>query len=299
MDTTEKKAALLEIFTEDPLWNHIELLGLQEKVFDATLLEDIVLGVDYSTSQVATLLGLKNNQQIINLLNRHDLKDYIQVIQSANGYYAFNHIAIFQLQMILVLREQGLQPLDIASIIGTITQYSKGNNPRKGKPNNLQVRLHEIEDLVESQLQAKLEAILPKLDEELNRFQAYHEKSMEAARLQNKIDMWQIKSESVVSQIALIESQVSIIEGQLQSKPGILSKIFGNKSEESERQLISVKSELEKKKTELLGDKKKLNAEKDKWVEEQKSLNYKEDTAKLNINGEVHIETNAKNASLT
>lgn len=286
VDSSEKREELLRVFKADPLWKHVETLGLQDRVFDnEKFLESIIWNHDYSTSQVASILNVKNNQIIINLLNRHDLKDYVQTTQSVNGYYSFNHIAIFQLRLMLVLRDNGHQPIDIATILGKITQYSRGELPKKDvvNENRLAEEKESIENIVELKVQQALENILPKMSQELLRYKNHYEKAMMEMQNENALSQWEIKSRSIVNQIDLLETQMEVLTSHPNIKPNIFTKIFGIQTESNEIHVTKLQATLKEKIGQLILEKKKLELEKTSLLEQQIKLKKIETTATLNL----------------
>lgn len=286
MDSREKREELLRVFKDDPLWRHIETLDLQNRVFeDEKFLESITWGRDYSTSQVAGILNVKNNQIILNLLNRHDLKDYIQMTQSGNGYYSYDHIAIFQLRLMLILRDNGLQPIDIATILGTITQYSRGEVSKKSIVN--EGRLAEvkesIEDIVELKVQQALENILPKMSQELLRQKNHYENSLKEMENENALRQWEIKVRSIVNQIEQFETQIEVLTSYPNIKPNIFTKIFGLQNDINENHLTKLQATLEEKVEKLVQEKKNLEVEKTLLLEQQIELKKNVTTATLNL----------------
>lgn len=289
MNSIEKREDLIRVFDGDPLWSQIEILNLQEQAFkDEKFLESIIWSVDYTTSQVSAILNVKSNQIIINLLNRHDLKDYIKVNQSnGNGYYSFNHIAIFQLKMILVLRDNGHQPIDIANLLGTITQISRGEGHKKNVLNenslSQNIDLETIDEMVELKVQQTLEKFLPRMNEELLRYKNHYENSLLEVQIDNALTQWEVRMRSIVNQIDLFETQMEILSIQPSLKPNIFSKLLGLQNEVSENQITKLNVTLKEKIEQLVVEKKELDEEKTKLLTQQSELKKIEKPATLNL----------------
>ncbi|MBO0589260.1 MULTISPECIES: MerR family transcriptional regulator [unclassified Sporosarcina] len=286
MDSSEKKEELLRVFKDDPLWRHIETLSLQNRVFEnEEFLESIIWGIDYTTTQVAKMLNVTNNQTIINLLNRHDLKEYVQIPQSDNGYYSFDHIAIFQLRLILVLRDNGQQPKEIATIIGTKTQYSRGEFRKKTivNENGLAEEKESTERIVELKVQQALESILPKMSQELLRYKNHYENSLIEMQIENGLSQWEIKMRSIVNQIELFETQMEVLTSHPTIKPNIFTKIFSLQNEPNEIQVTKLQVNLKEKVEKLVSEKRKLEVEKTALLEQQIKLKKISETATLDF----------------
>lgn len=296
MELIEKRDALIEAFRQDPLWRHIESMGLQEKVFQNTsFFEQLIFGYDYSTSQLTEMLALKSNQQILNLLNRHDLKDYVRLTQSGNGYYKFNHIGAFQLHLILFLREEGMQPLDIATLIGTVTQYSKGRPQNREVINESSLSTSdEVKQLVEKEVREQLgeyksavQRGLMKVEEkqknEITRLEQKNQKEMNRLKHENQLALWEAEARSVANQIETIEKQIRMIDNQTQTKVGVMAKLLGLHNSESNLQLGTIRTELEGDKTKLVMSKTKLDKAKQELIADNKKLIATADTDTLGV----------------
>lgn len=297
MEIERKKSSLLDKFQQDPLWLHINTLGLQEKVFDAEfVLEKIIFEVDYTTSQVTEMLGLKSNQQILNLLNRHDLKDYIRLMQTENGYYKFNHIGIFQLHMILFLREEGMQPLEIATLVGTVAQYSKGRVVKRGPFEEQSLSTHAI---LQNTLINKIDEVTKSFSRQLDNYKEEQNLELKKKDTLNQLALWEAEVRSVKSQIDRIAKNIDIVDKQPEVKVGIIARWLGIHKEESVSTLATMRTVLENDKKELELKECTLNKEIKKLLSINKEWIHSSETDRFSLkdsSGSVKEITSKKEA---
>ncbi len=283
MEIDKKKIALLDKFQQDPLWEHIKLLGLDEKVFqNDTFLRQVVFEVDYTTSQVTTMLGLKTNQQILNLLNRHDLKDYIRLMQSENGYYSFNHIGIFQLHMILFLREEGMQPLEIATLVGTVAQYSKGRQLKRESFNEKSLSTQELlkNNLIDMLDDFKMEQMI----------------ELKKKDIINQLAIWEVEARSIRSQLQRVKDNIDMLDKQPEVKVGVFAKLLGLHKGEADSTLNTLrkaldndKKQLEEREASLTKDIEVLLGEHKEWISSNEDDRF---SLKENLNTVLKIKNN-------
>ncbi|MEK4487993.1 hypothetical protein MHH81_21015 [Psychrobacillus sp. FSL H8-0484] len=269
----QKIGEFKEMFNNDPLYQKIESLGLMDKLFsEDSFFGELVWGFDYSTKQSAGLLGLDKNQTIINLLNRHDLESYFNVVQGTNGYYSYDHNALFQLKMAFLLMEHNVQPLDLAALIGTKTQYARGEKRRKEEPISSEITTDYIDQKFNENLQAVLQPFLERMNNSINLLGNNHKAQLERLEKETNLRIWEAEMRSLVNQIDTLEYQESIMKKSPKIEDNFFTKLFKIKTNDTDEIDGNLLGKIEQKKLKLVDEKNKLEKNKEILLKEISDL---------------------------
>lgn len=130
MNVTEKITHYKETFNTDPLYQKLQSKSLTEELFSPSeYFDSIEFDDSYSTKLAAEQLGLESKEQtIVNYINRMDFKDYLQVTRRSGRFYRYDWKALFRLKMIFLLTENGYTPMDVAALIGKVTDIVESDD---------------------------------------------------------------------------------------------------------------------------------------------------------------------------
>lgn len=231
MEIKEKIVRYISEFNDDPLYKRIEEKGLLDELLSPpSYFETIDFADAYSTKIATELLNMQSKDQtIINYINRPDFKDYIQIARRANRFYRFDWKSLFKFKMIFLLNREGYSPMDLATLIGKVTdvvQTEGLSSTDKAVP---------IGPSLEEIVKATKEEMYPVLNKHVTNSANYRkiEKKLDALLIKrNEINTNLLSTESSLrlANIFLLDKQ-SYIEG-LRSKQdndkGFFASLFGS-----------------------------------------------------------------------
>jgi len=262
------------------LYLKLKQLGLIEELFDP---EDYYFkafnwGETYSTKQAAEILSISGKEQtLINFLNREDFSDYIIIFRKgARGSYRYDQNSLFQFKMILLLSENGYSPSDIATLIGTRSDYYYSDRPIKREPNrNTLSNTEDLKTIIKSELRKEMAVAMSNVFEGKMQKIRIESKRM---HLQQRLKTWEDNMKLIVGVIESIELSAGLFRNiskfnsvQAQEPKSFWQKLFGSQpklepnianTEEYKNQIeelqkrhqhfLKQKEDLEKEKSELL-----------------------------------------------
>lgn len=286
MQVSEKIELYKDTFQNDSLFIEINNRGLLQELFnDIRFFERVQMdaNVSYSTKEAASILGIDGKgQTLINLLNRYDLQEYLGVTRiGSRGMYRYDYKSLFRFKMILLLMDfEKLNPLEIASFIGTRPEYILPNKQRI-KKSVAQTEVisaskeiassKDISNLIEKIIESKLEAVgntvstisikmtqymqmLIKAQTQLN--EAKNEKNIWEQKLNNIIQ----DIESADQYIKLNQMYIEFHQQKAEKSQSTLQKI---------KQLFGIKQQLEPLKREEIQN---IEAQIEKWEKKKEDL---------------------------
>jgi hypothetical protein len=285
MDVSQKIERYKELFNNDPLYQEINRRGLLDDLFAPCLLFERVhfdSTSNFSTKQAAEILEIPGREQtLINFLNRHEFKSYIDIYrQGSRGYYRYDYKTLFQFKMILMLTDLGLSPADIATMVGTRPEYSDSfGKQNKERFTTLPPQL-DIEEKVREEVHGHLKNSfiafnhqLIKKDKEIFDIKknVYNDK---LETIQEALDKWEKQMTDIVEMISNVDVNISMheIHLDLMKNPNQKS-IFGFKIKEKPEPQIQEKITLfESKLEEFRNYRSKLKARKNELEKEKLQL---------------------------
>lgn len=283
-----------DVFSDDPLYQLLLEEGrgkllLPEKLFNQLKRRNL-----YSISQAAEILE-KKDYHIRNNIQRNGLGDYVGITQTGK-LYRVDYIGIYKLYLIFLLQEElRLNPVDIASIAGVITEkvkefeVKKVNRPSTHSDDNISI--HKFKRDMENQvIQLMLFAqLIEKKKDKKNAFEkataAVSEWEKDVKHLNQLIEM----QENVISLAKNAASKndlndwsqgvnktlKEIFNVQVDERGGFWSKLFGNKKNEGDFKEVQLQHKETSHLKELEVELEKLTIEKEEILG-RKELVFKE-----------------------
>ncbi|MDQ0271203.1 hypothetical protein [Cytobacillus purgationiresistens] len=229
MDENAKIERFKEIFQHDPLFTEVNNRGLLDSLFaSCTLYQQVSFDSTYATKKAAELLDIPGKEQtLLNYLNRNDFTDYIDIFRKGErGYYRYTYKSLFQFKMILLLADNGMMPLDIASIIGTRPEYTDNNQKSKVTKKTKNKSDEDLQSLTKEIIDHRIRAFATKNMLEVQKKLA-----------ESDLHLWEQKMGGLVGRIEDIEMNLGIYKNLSQSltqptqpNKSFFSKLFGGSS---------------------------------------------------------------------
>ncbi|MEH6945350.1 hypothetical protein [Bacillus sp. JJ722] len=213
-DSMKKIEGYKELFSDDPLYLHLQQMNLLDKLFEPCIFYERVVfdATTYSTKQAAELLGIQNNQQtLINFLNREDFNNYIVIYKSGNRY-RYDYKTLFQFKMILLLTEMKLTPSDIATLTGARAEYLANDRVSKrsnsGSHNSLPSE--QIEQTINTKVAELLGTFIKHYQENEQRVQKTKELESKKHSLSQELHVWESEMRALIGRIEDLETYTDL-----------------------------------------------------------------------------------------
>lgn len=264
---------LSELFKDDPLYMALERENEIERVMHDPVIENLYFGMNYSTGQVAELLGVKD-WQIRNYLKSYNLNEYYLKVGKAGNQHRFDYKSIFRFKMMFHLAEKtGKTAQDMAILVGSEAEIRPYTPPLSRTPANqsqsdIQVEIKHMREIMQwmrnEQEQYRLEFLLTTLKQERQ--------------------TWENEFKNIVEQIEIIEwskhqqkTNAAFLDTlkQQQQRKGFFSGLF-SKKEDPEIDQLESQIEKEKEHVNDMDQRYQSLVEQRKKMEEEKKEKYTE-----------------------
>ena len=281
MNTSDKINELKNHFQNDPLYQMIEGMGLLDELFQPTeFFDNLVWQNTYSTKQAAELLGIPGKEQtLINYLTRYDLGTYLNVHRrGSRGYYRFDAKSIFQYKMMLLLNENGKTPMDVATIIGTATEYIEDGRVTKKSVNNTELQ-QSNSGISSEMLQNMFTQLATKIQGEFTKRDHKQQLLEKKSQIEKDLLFWESNMRQVVDRIEDIEMYKDIFHSVIKSQDSsrhisFWQRLFGKTPTNEEIENTKMKMKLvDERLNKLIEKRKELDAQKEELILKLSTVN--------------------------
>lgn len=285
IEIDELKEKFENLFEDDPLFIKIKELGFYDDLMsDCVFYEQIKWGHSYKTKQAAELLQIQGKEQNLrNYLQRNDLNDYLNVYKAGVSNYRFDYEALFKFKMIfLLIHNAGMNPLDIAAIVGTSAEYRESSKSyRAGTATEGSGNAIEVQELINKSVDEKVRdafaALIKTVQTREETNLKYHQETQRMLEEKHSLMMdlkdWEIKISLNVVQLESLENNLSLYESLLKKSQSSQQASFLQRMlvkppstlelEEYTKSIEQVKQKIEK----IMSEKKELEVQKEEILE--------------------------------